>query len=127
MGKPCSCMQFIKSCISYYTSCENLYQVPQVMCAASECAMKPKVRIIIIITIVLSYSGKRYHSFFCHWHCYPYVVSTSSQSVHLRIFEIGGKDLVMPFSAHSLNCWSYECVGHSWMFGMQRLKNIMRN
>ena len=64
MGKPCSCMQFIKSCISYYMSCENLYQVLQVMCVASKCAMKAKILMIIIITIVLSYTGKRYHSFF---------------------------------------------------------------
>ena len=51
MRKPCSCTQFIKSCISYkscenpYPYCkscdrENLYQVLQVTCAASECAMK---------------------------------------------------------------------------------------
>ena len=26
MGKPYSCMQFIKSCIFYYKSCENPYQ-----------------------------------------------------------------------------------------------------
>ena len=26
MGKPCSCIKFIKSCISYYKSHENLYQ-----------------------------------------------------------------------------------------------------
>ena len=32
MGKPCSCMQFIKSCIFYYKSREDLYQVLQVTC-----------------------------------------------------------------------------------------------
>ena len=32
MGKPCSCMQFIKI---YYKSCKNPYQVLQVTCAAS--------------------------------------------------------------------------------------------
>ena len=26
IGKPCNCMQFIKSCIFYYKSCENPYQ-----------------------------------------------------------------------------------------------------
>ena len=40
----------------YYKSHENLYQVLQVTCAASDCAMKLKVRMIkIIITIVPSY------------------------------------------------------------------------
>ena len=56
MGKPCSCMQFIKSRIFYCKSCENPYQyymsrenpyqVLQVMHAASECAMKSKVCMI---------------------------------------------------------------------------------
>ena len=56
MGKPWSCMQFIKSRIfycksrdnlyQYYKSCENSYQVLQVTCAASEHAMKSKVRMI---------------------------------------------------------------------------------
>ena len=56
MGKPCSCTQFIKSRILYYKSrenpyqyCksrENPYQVLQVTCAASERAMKSKVRMI---------------------------------------------------------------------------------
>ena len=56
MGKPCSCTQFIKSRIFYYKSCENPYQycksrenpyqVLQVTCAASERAMKSKVRMI---------------------------------------------------------------------------------
>ena len=46
MGKPCSCTQFIKSRIFYYKSRENPYQVLQVTCAASECAMKSKVRTI---------------------------------------------------------------------------------
>ena len=56
MGKPCSCTQFIKSRIFYSKSRENLYQycksrenpyqVLQVTCAASERAMKSKVRMI---------------------------------------------------------------------------------
>ena len=56
MGKHCSCMQFIKSRIfyyksrenpyQYYKSRENPYQVLQVMHAASERAMKLKVRMI---------------------------------------------------------------------------------
>ena len=56
MGKPCSCMQFIKSRIfycksrenpyQYYKSRENPYQVLQVTRAASERAMKSKVRMI---------------------------------------------------------------------------------
>ena len=56
MGKPCSCMQFIKSRIFYCKSCENPYQhyksrenpyqVLQVTRAASERAMKSKVRMI---------------------------------------------------------------------------------
>ena len=56
MGKPCSCMQFIKSCIFYCKSCENPYQYY-------------KSREIegsydkIIITIVPGYTGKKYHSF----------------------------------------------------------------
>ena len=33
--KRCSCTQLIKSCIFYYKSCENLYQVLQVTCAVS--------------------------------------------------------------------------------------------
>ena len=64
MGKSCSCMQFIKAVFSttshvriristashvririrYCKSCENLYQVLQFTCAASERAMKSKVR-----------------------------------------------------------------------------------
>ena len=58
MGKPCSCTQFIKSHIFYYKSrknpyqyCkshENLYQVLQVICVASEHAMKLKVCMIKI-------------------------------------------------------------------------------
>ena len=46
MGKPCSCIQFIKSRIFYCKSCENLYQyykshenlyqVLQVTCTASD-------------------------------------------------------------------------------------------
>ena len=56
MGKPCSCTQFIKSRIfcckshenpyQYYKSRENPYQVLQVTRAASEHAMKLKVRMI---------------------------------------------------------------------------------
>ena len=48
MGKPCSYMQFIKSRFFFFycKSRENLYQVLQVMCAASERAMKSKVRLI---------------------------------------------------------------------------------
>ena len=56
MGKPCSCMQFIKSRIfycksrenpyQYYKSHENPYQVLQVTHTASERAMKSKVRMI---------------------------------------------------------------------------------
>ena len=46
MGKPCSYMQFIKSHIFYCKSRENPYQVLQVTCAASERAMKSKVRMI---------------------------------------------------------------------------------
>ena len=46
MEKPCSCTQFIKSHILYSKSHENPYQVLQVMCAASERAMKSKVRMI---------------------------------------------------------------------------------
>ena len=45
-GKPCSCMQFIRSRIFYYNPRENLYQVLQVTCAVSECAMKSKVHMI---------------------------------------------------------------------------------
>ena len=40
VGKPYSCMQFIKSRIFYYKSHENPYQVLQVTCAMSERAMK---------------------------------------------------------------------------------------
>ena len=55
MGNPCSCKQFIKSGIFYCKSCknpyqyksrENPYQALQVTRAASERAMKSKVRII---------------------------------------------------------------------------------
>ena len=46
MGKPCSCTQFLKSRIFYYKSRKNSYQVLQVTCAASERAMKLKVRMI---------------------------------------------------------------------------------
>ena len=40
IGKPCSCTQFIKSCILHYKSCKNPYQVLQVICVMSERAMK---------------------------------------------------------------------------------------
>ena len=56
MGKPCSCIQFIKSRIFYcksrenpyqcYKSLENPYQVLQVMRTASECTVKLMVRMI---------------------------------------------------------------------------------
>ena len=46
MGKPCSCIQFIKSRIFYYKSRENPYEVLQVTRAASERAMKSKVCMI---------------------------------------------------------------------------------
>ena len=88
MGKPCSCMQFIKSRIFFNTShtriristashaririryCksrENPYQVLPVLCTASERAMKSKVK--IIIAIVPSYTGK-ISLICCRWHCY---------------------------------------------------------
>ena len=83
MGKPCSCMWFMKSRIFYCESCENpyqyykshedLYQVLQVTRAASECAMKLKVR--MIITIVPSYTRK----ICCRWHCYSCCVLVTIQ------------------------------------------------
>ena len=45
MGKPCSCAEFIKA-VFFYKSHENPYQLLQVMCTASECAMRSKVRMI---------------------------------------------------------------------------------
>ena len=56
IGKPCSCTQFIKSCIFYCKSRENPYQVLQVMCAA--CNEIEGSYDKIIITIVPSYTGK---------------------------------------------------------------------
>ena len=60
MGKPSSCMQFIKSRIFYsksrenpYQYCksrENTYQVLQVMCAAYERAIKSEVRMIKLLS-----------------------------------------------------------------------------
>ena len=50
MGKPCSCTQFIKSCIFYSKSRENPYQILQVMCAAYERAMKSEVRMIKLLS-----------------------------------------------------------------------------
>ena len=50
---------YCKSCdnlYQYYKSGENQYQVLQVTCTVSECAVKLKIK--IIITIVPSYSGK---------------------------------------------------------------------
>ena len=73
MGKPCSCVKFIKSCIyksrenpyQYYKSRENLYQLLQeVMCTClnvhlPECAMKSKVHTIKSLpTAVSSYTRK---------------------------------------------------------------------
>ena len=57
VGKPCNCIQFIKSIFFllqvmrkfvsvYYKSRGNSYQVLQVTCAASERAMKSKVCMI---------------------------------------------------------------------------------
>ena len=63
MGKPCSCMQFIKSHIFYYKSRENPYQVLQVMHAASECAMKSKVRMINHYHQSTKLYQKKYHEF----------------------------------------------------------------
>ena len=89
MGKPSSCMQFIKSRIFYYKSrenpyhycksrenpyhyCksrENPYQVLQVTWtdATSERAMKSKVR---MIKSYYHHSTKLYRDICCHWHCY---------------------------------------------------------
>ena len=71
MGKSCSCTQFIKSRIFYYKSRENLYQVLQVTCAASERAMKSKVRTIKSLSPY--YQGipeKKISLICCRWHCY---------------------------------------------------------
>ena len=51
MGKPCSCTQFIKSCIYYYKSHENPISTTS------------HARIRIRYYIVPSYTGKKYHSF----------------------------------------------------------------
>ena len=54
------CCKSRENLYQYYKSHENPYQVLQVMCTASECAMKSKVCMIhkIIITIVPSYTEK---------------------------------------------------------------------
>ena len=72
MGKSCSCTQFIKAVFLLQVMRESV-SVLQVMWQSvsgtishvclSERAMKSKVRMIIIITIVPSYIGKKYHSF----------------------------------------------------------------
>ena len=90
MGKPCSCMQFIKSRICYYKSCENPYQYCksrenpyQVLQVTREfvSGTTSHVRCVrtcneieglydkITITIVPSYTGK-ISLVCCHWHCY---------------------------------------------------------
>ena len=56
-------MQFIKSRILYYKSRENPYQVLQVTCAASERAMKSKVRMINSYHHSTKLYRKKYHSF----------------------------------------------------------------
>ena len=70
MGKPCSCIQFIKSRIFYCKSCknwyqsrENPYQVLQVTCTGSERAMKLKVRMIKSLHHSTKLYRKKYHSF----------------------------------------------------------------
>ena len=45
-GSLAAAFSFIKSRIFYCKSCENLYQVLQVMCAASEHAMESKIHMI---------------------------------------------------------------------------------
>ena len=66
MGKPCSWMQFIKRCIFYYKSRDNLYQVLQIT-RESISGTTSHVRCVwtcndlyakIIITIVPSYTRK---------------------------------------------------------------------
>ena len=74
IGKPCSCIQFNKTCIVYYKSRKNPYQyyksrenpsqVLQVMCNEIEGSYDK-----IIITIVPSYTGKIL-LICCRWHCY---------------------------------------------------------
>ena len=67
MGKPCS-MQFIKSCIFYYKSHEDLYQVLQVTCT---CLKIEDLYDKNITTIVPSYTAKKKISLICCcWHCY---------------------------------------------------------
>ena len=46
LGMPCSCIQFIKTLIFYCKSqvTRESVSILQVTCAASECAMKSKVR-----------------------------------------------------------------------------------
>ena len=60
MGKPCSCIQFIKSRIFYCKSHKNPYQVLQVTHAVSErtCHEIKGSYDKIIIIIVPSYTGK---------------------------------------------------------------------
>ena len=69
MGKPCGCIQFIKSRIFYYKSRENPYQVLQVtqefVSGTTSCARCNEIEGLydkIIIAIVPSYTGKN-HSF----------------------------------------------------------------
>ena len=59
MGKPCSCTQFIKSCIFLLQVTRESVSVLQVTCAASERAMSSYDK--IIITIVPSYTRKNIH------------------------------------------------------------------
>ena len=64
MGKSCGCIKslYYKSFMNpyqYYKSCENLCQVLQVLCAASEHAIKLKEGLYeIIIDIIQSYNRK---------------------------------------------------------------------
>ena len=57
MGKPCSCMQFIKSRIFYYQITQE--SVPGTMCVTSEHTMKSKDK-IITTTVPSCYSTRKY-------------------------------------------------------------------
>ena len=56
-----------KNPYQYYKSCENPYQVLQVTCAASERAMKLKVR---MINTIIQAIPEKISLVCCRWHCY---------------------------------------------------------
>ena len=70
IAKLCSCTQFMKAVIFNYKSRKNPYQVLQVTCDVSECAMKSKVCMIKSLSPQCKGIQEKTSLVCCRWHCY---------------------------------------------------------